>query len=80
MLLATAIRPEVNKVDDRRGLLLASLARRQRGQQFPFHSGNADLKYAWNLGERMGMSRASLLPLAAFCVDDRVVHIDDRQE
>lgn len=69
MLLATAIRPEVNKVDDPFADYYLPLWRADKVavNTFPFHSGNADPKYAWNLGERMGIEgRASLLPLAAF--------------
>jgi hypothetical protein len=71
MLLATAIRPEVNKVDDPVAEYYLPLWRADKVavNTFPVHSGNADAKYAWNLGEKMGLEgRLSLLPLAAFVV------------
>jgi hypothetical protein len=69
MLLATAIRPEVNKVDDPFADYYLPLWRQDKVavNTFAFHGGNTDPKYAWNLGERMGLQgRASLLPLASF--------------
>lgn len=69
MLLATAIRPEVNKIDDPFAdyYLPQWRADKVAVNTFPFHYGNADPKYAWNLGEQMGLEgRASLLPLGAF--------------
>jgi hypothetical protein len=69
MLLATAIRPEVNKIDDPFAdyYLPQWQADKVAVNTFPFHYGNADPKYAWNAGEKMGLEgRASLLPLAAF--------------
>ena len=70
-VLATAIRPEVNKVDDPFADYYLPLWRADKlaVNTFPFHAGNADPKYAWNLGEKMGLEgRLSLLPLAVFVV------------
>jgi hypothetical protein len=71
MVLATAIRPEVNRVDDPFEDYYLPLWRADKVavNTVPFHSGNNDPKFAWNLGELMGLEgRASLLPLAAFAV------------
>ncbi len=69
MVLATAIRPEVNRVDDPFEDYYLPLWRANKVavNTFPFHRGNTDPKYAWNAGEKMGLEgRVSLLPLAAF--------------
>jgi hypothetical protein len=69
MVLATAIWPEVNRVDDPFQDYYLPLwhADKVAVNTVPFHSGNNDPKQAWNLGEIMGLEgRASLLPLAAF--------------
>ena len=71
MVLATAIRPEVNRVDDPFADYYLPLWRADKVavNTVPFHSGNNDPKSAWNLGELMGLEgRASLWPLAAFAV------------
>jgi hypothetical protein len=69
MGLATAIRPEVNRVDDPFEDYYLPLWRQDRVavNTFPFHTGNNDAKYAWNAGEVLGLEgRASLVPIAAF--------------
>jgi hypothetical protein len=69
MLLATAIRPEVNRVDDPFEDYYLPLWRADKVavNTFPVHTGNNDPKYAWNAGENMGLEgRASLVPLAVF--------------
>ena len=68
MFLSTAIRPEIHRVDDPFAVYSELWRRDQVAvSTVPFHSGNADPKHAWNLGERMGLEgRASLWPLAIY--------------
>jgi hypothetical protein len=70
MLLATAVQPEVSRVDDPFADYLLPLWRDDRvavNVAAFYDGGNKEPKFAWNLGEQMGLSgRASLLPLAVF--------------
>jgi hypothetical protein len=70
MFVATAVAPEVSRVDDPFEDYLLPLWREDRVgvNAAAFHHGERRTpKQAWNLGERMGLSgRLSLLPLAAF--------------
>jgi hypothetical protein len=70
MLVATAVAPEVGRVDDPFEDYLLPLWRTDQVavNAQPFYTGgNKELKFAWNLGEKMGLSgRASLWPLALF--------------
>lgn len=70
MFVATAVAPEVSRVDDPFEDYLLPLWRADRVgvNVAAFHLGERRApKQAWNLGERMGLSgRASLLPLALF--------------
>ncbi|HUG54903.1 MAG TPA: hypothetical protein VMR21_14935 [Vicinamibacteria bacterium] len=70
MFLSTAIRPEIHRVDDPFAVYRDHWRRDEVAvSTVPFHSGNADAKHAWNLGERMGLrGRASLWPLAIYSV------------
>jgi hypothetical protein len=72
MLVATAVQPEVGRVDDPFADYLLPLWREDRVavNADPFYTGgNKEPKFAWNLGERMGLSgRASLLPLGVFVI------------
>lgn len=70
MVVATAVHPEVDKVDDPYAdwLLPHWRAGRLSINTVPFHGGaSLGRRHAWNLGERMGLEgRLTLLPLALF--------------
>jgi hypothetical protein len=72
MFLATAVAPEVSRVDDPFEDYLLPLWRADRVgvNVAAFHLGERRApKQAWNLGERAGLSgRASLFPLAVFVI------------
>jgi hypothetical protein len=70
MLIATAVHPEVGRVDDPFEDYLLPIWRADRvsvNADAYYTGGNKEPKFAWNLGECLGLSgRASLLPLAGF--------------
>ena len=70
MFLATAVQPEVSRVDDPFADFLLPLWKADQvavNTAAFYVGGNKEPKFAWNLGERMGLSgRASLLPLGLF--------------
>ncbi len=72
MVLATAVAPEVSRVDDPFADYLIPLWRSDQVAVNPAGftlGGNRDGKHAWNLGEILGLSgRASLIPLCVYAL------------
>lgn len=70
MLMATAVQPEVGRVDDPFEDFLVPLWRADRlavNDAAFYTGGNKEPKFAWNLGEQVGLTgRASLWPLGLF--------------